>query len=108
MMRGNRQGNNAFMEEYTHEFTSIGQQMDEDERMHVRIGYLNPIPMNALILISKMSKHAKKLFSKVWYHALRIGDREAASFMLEYLKLNKDDEEEESEEKELDISDQCI
>ena len=42
--------------------------------------------MNALILIAKMSKHAKSLFKKVWYHALRIGDREAAAFMLEELK----------------------
>jgi len=40
------------MEDNEFEYDSIGELIDKDERMHVRIGYLNPIPLNALILIS--------------------------------------------------------
>ena len=100
MIRGNRQGNNAFMEEYTHEYASLGQMMKEDERMHVRVGYLNPIPMNSLVVLAKISKNRNEFFKQVWYHALRIGDREAAAYMLEFLR--------EDEELKEDISDECL
>jgi len=102
-MRGNWQGNNAFMEEPTWDYKTIGELMDQDEWMAVWVGYLNPIPMNSLILISRMSWHAVKFFKAVWYHALRIGDLESAAFMLEFIKeYDKEDDIKDS------ISDECL
>lgn len=89
MMRGGRQGNNAFMQDIKRnsEYDSILSQLQNDELLGVRIAYSNNVELETLRFIYDVLKDdCLNFFKNIYYHILRTGRRHQAAECLEILR----------------------
>ena len=95
MMRGGRQGNNAFMQDIKRkeEYSCMFQQLNEDELLAVRAAYSCNIEIPTLrVIYEELKEQAFPFFKQIFYHILRTGRRHLAAECLKILKIIGDQE----------------
>ena len=89
MMRGGRQGNNAFMQDIKRkeDWKSMLEQLNNDEVLSVRVAYSWNIELTTLRLIfEKLGNQALPFFKNTFYHIMRTGRRHLAAEWLEIIR----------------------
>ena len=105
MMRGGRQGNNAFMQDIKRkeDWKSMLEQLNNDEILSVRVAYSWNIEVKTLRLIFEvLGSQSLTFFKNVFYHIMRTGRRHLAAEWLEIIRRIGDKEDKEA------ITDQMI
>lgn len=95
MMRGARQGNNAFMQDIkkNEEYKTIFEQLMADEILSVRAAYSCNVEISTLrVIFETLGKDSLPFFKQIYYHILRTGRRHLASECLEILRRIGDEE----------------